>query len=559
MKNLKKILIPFLTITAFTLFSCEDLSEVNENPNSPEVVSSNYILTYVLTHTAKSYYALGSEGTVISGAMQFFQKGTNENAIPVNQYGWGRESWSEYYNILRNNQIMAEYAERDNNRFFKAISLTMKSFVFGLMTDLFGDIPYSEALSAKDGLYFPKYDKQIDVYKGILTDLKEAEALLQNLTASDAISASSDVYYKGDATKWRKFVNALRMRYSMRLANKKSEMSTVGINIVDEFKIASQATFTSNSDDALVEFLGTSSDNATPGGLLNSSNPNYLTKPAKPLIDQLQSTNDPRLYRWFQPVLNKWDASVKVKTAKTITSPFGEAYTITYMPITTALPLDTGLFVGLPVGLAVVDGTSYNKGDDATAYQPERSPYISFIHNRYRQNTDQYIKMNLLTYSEVEFLLAEAALTGDFGVSGTAEEHYKAGIKASLNKYGAISASGFNFDQFYAQNAINLATASNKQAKILEQKWISSWLGIESWFDWRRTGLPNLKTGPVAQFGPALPIRFMYPTPNVDQKYIVNYNSAVDLLESTTHVPSGQSKDHHYSKMWLLQGTNKPW
>ncbi len=559
MKNLKKIIIPFLTIAAFMLFSCEDLSEVNENPNSPEQVSSNYILTYVLTHTAKSYYNLGSEGTVISGAMQYFQKGTNENAIAVNQYGWDREPWSEYYNILRNNQIMAEYATRDNNRFFMAISLTMKSYIFGLMTDLFGDIPYSEALSAKNEVYFPKYDKQIDVYKGILTDLKEADALLQKLTPSDAISASADVFYKGDAAKWRKFVNSLRMRYSMRLANKKSEMSAVGINIIDEFKSASQAAFTSNSDDALLEFLGTNGDNSTKGGPLNSSNPNYATKPAKPLIDQLQSTNDPRLYRWFQPVLNKWDASVKVKTVKTITSPFGEAYTINYMPITSTANLDTSLFVGLPVGLAVVDVTSYNKGNDATAYQPERSPYVSFIHSRYRQDTDQFIKMNLLTYSEVEFLLAEAALSGDFGIAGSAEDHYKAGIKASLNKYGAMSANGFNFDQFYNQNEINLANATDKKAKIMKQKWVSSWLGIESWFDWRRTGLPDLKTGPVAQYGNALPVRFMYPTPNVDQKYIVNYNSAVELLQSTPYVPSGQSKDHHYAKMWLLQGTNKPW
>ncbi len=66
---------------------------------------------------------------------------------------------------------MYQYAVRDNNRFFQAIALTMKSFVFGLMTDLFGDIPYSEALKAASEQYYPQYDNQIDVYKGILTDL----------------------------------------------------------------------------------------------------------------------------------------------------------------------------------------------------------------------------------------------------------------------------------------------------------------------------------------------------------------------------------------------------
>ena len=93
----------------------------------------------------------------------------------------------------------------------------------------------------------------------------------------------------------------------------------------------------------------------------------------------------------------------------------------------------------------------------------------------------------------------------------------------------------------------------------MEQKWLSSWFGIESWFDWRRTGFPALKAGDVAQFGKALPIRYMYPSPNQDPSYLTNYNSAVERLGSTNYIPSGQSKDHPYAKMWLIQGTSKPW
>jgi len=140
------------------------------------------------------------------------------------------------------------------------------------------------------------------------------------------------------------------------------------------------------------------------------------------------------------------------------------------------------------------------------------------------------------------------------------ETHYKNGIVASLKRWGiSDGANGFNFDDYYSNPLINYADAVNKQERILEQKWISFWLGVESWFDYRRTGYPALVVGTVTQYGAALPIRFMYPVPSQDPKYLVNYNSAVDKLETTTFVPSNQSKDHNYSRMWLLQGTGLPY
>jgi hypothetical protein len=549
------------SLVAFTLlfFSCEDLTEVNKNPNSPEEVSSNYILTYVLTHSAKAYYSLGAERTPVAGAMQYNQMGTNEDAILINQYGWSRGSWTEYYSILRNNQIIYDNSERDRNNFCKAISLTMRAFVYGLTTDLFGDIPYSEALNAKDGVYFPKYDSQPDIYKGIMQDLSQANDLLGSLRPTDAISPAADVFYGGDPSKWRKFVNALRLRYCMRLSDKLPEMNAAGLNLAEEFKSASGNTFTSNTDDAVLNFIGTSADNSTPGGPLNSSNPRYQVKPSKPLVNKLLSLKDPRLHRWVLPVLNKWDKTITVTKDVSVKNAFGESFTVKLMPAAVTAVVDTALYVGMPVGLSVADATSYNKGTDAVTYNPERSPYVSFLHNRYRLNTDPYVKINLATYSEVEFILAEAALTGRFVVSGTAEEHYTKGIKASMDQYGALSASGFSFDQYMAQPLVSYNQANVKLERIMEQKWISSWLNVQSWFDWRRTGYPDLKTGPVAQFGNAIPVRFMYPSPNADIKYLVNYNAAVELLENTPYIPSGQSKDHHYAKMWLLKGTSKPW
>ena len=559
MKNLYIILLMLVTWILLPLSSCHKIDNMNINPNSPEEVSSNYILTYVLTESSKFYNSLGREAENISGAMQYTQRGTDFNALRVNSYDWPTGSWSYYYHILRNNEIIYEKALKDEHPFFEGVSLVMKSFIFGLTTDLYGDCPYSESLSAIDELYFPKYDEQKNIYKGILEDLKTASGLLANVDVTvTPISASADVIYQGDPDKWRRFANSLRLRYCMRLYNKRSDMDAIGMNIIDEFNDASSYIFTSIDDNAIMEFLGITANDAAPGGPLRTANPGFGDKPCQTIVDKLKTISDPRLQRWMQPVIRKWDEGVAVETDYTITNIFAESQVVTYMPLTQST--DTSLYVGLPPGLSGSIALDYNKGDDPYEYDTSKNPHISYIHDRYREDVNEYVKVRLLTLSEVDFILAEAAILGGFNVSGSAEEHYRNGIQASFDDYGVDKATGgFDFDNYYINPDVDLNGATDKQERIIEQKWLSLWMGIESWFDWRRTGFPDLQTGPVAMYGDKLPLRFFYPSPNQDPKYLVNYEEAVDRLEASPNVPTGQSKDHSYSKMWLLQGTGKPW
>jgi hypothetical protein len=85
MKTIKTKVIFALTLL-FLMTSCLDLTELNVNPNSPVDVSANFILTYVLTNTAKSYKSLGDHKTGVAGAMQYNQMGTNDGKPEVNQY-----------------------------------------------------------------------------------------------------------------------------------------------------------------------------------------------------------------------------------------------------------------------------------------------------------------------------------------------------------------------------------------------------------------------------------------------------------------------------------------
>lgn len=554
MKLLTFILIPIL----FVNFACEDFEEVNTSPNNPEVVSSNFVLTYVLSETAKLYEEQGSYDSNISGAMQFTQKGTEFNSTGPNFYGWGNESWNGYYNILRNNQIIYEKSIEDNHPFFQGIALVMRGYLFGFLTDLYGDVPFTESLQASDDVFFPRYDDQKAVYVGVLNDLKRAAELLTDLDESQyPITASADIYYGGDAGKWLKFANSIRMRYAMRLYNKRGDITELDIS--KEFSEASSHAFKSNDDNAEMVFIGTTEDNSAPGGSLRSANPNFGVKPSLTLISVLRELNDPRLDRWTMPVLKKWDYSVQVPTNISVTNSFGEEFDVTLMPANSE-GLDTSLYVGLPVGLPSIQAINYNIGDDQEAFDPEKNPHVSFLHPRYRMNRESFLNVKLLTFSEVNFLMAEAILKGDMGVSGSADEYYKEGIQASMEEWGVLSdAVDFDFESYYSNPAVDLGSATNPLENIINQKWISSWLRPEAWFDWRRTGYPSLETGEITQYGDAIPIRYIYPSPNLDPNYLVNYKDAIERLEVTGFVPVGQSKDHHYSRMWLIQGTGKPW
>ena len=563
-EKMKKIQITILILSTWVLLpllSCDNFNEMNISPNNVEEVSSNFVLTYVLTETSKTYHRLGREAENISGAMQYTQRGTDFQSLRVNSYDWEPENWSNYYNILRNNELIYKKAIEDEHPFFEGVSLVMKSFIFGMITDLYGDCPYSESLSANEEIYFPKYDEQKHIYKGILEDLKKASEVLANIDVSvTPIDESADVIYGGDPTKWRQFANSLRLRYCMRLNNKSSEMEALGINISTEFNDASSNVFASNNDNAIMEFLGVTAGNSAPGGPLNAANPGFGDKPCETIVEKLKSLDDPRLHRWVLPVLYKWDTEVDTETVNIITNIFGESQEVSYFPTTpeNESTVDTSLYIGLPQGLAGSDALIYNKGGDPNDYMSERSPYVSFLHNIYREDVNEFVKVRLMTLSEVEFILAEAASIGGFNVSGSAEDHYKNGIIASFDDYN-INEAGDKFDNYYINPDVSLDGASNELERIMEQKWISQWMGIESWFDWRRTGYPDLKTGTVVLYGDNLPLRFKYPSPNLDPQYLANYEEAVNRLEATPNVPTGQSKDHSYSRIWLLQGTNKPW
>src|SRR5256885_12393564 len=98
---------------------------------------------------------------------------------------------------------------------WEAVGRIMKSYVFSVMTDAMGDIPYSEAFQER-ALLTPKYDTQQAIYTALFADLAKAS---QQIDPAGFGFKSGDIMYGGDMVEWRKFSNALRLRLAMHLSN----------------------------------------------------------------------------------------------------------------------------------------------------------------------------------------------------------------------------------------------------------------------------------------------------------------------------------------------------
>jgi hypothetical protein len=165
----------------------------------------------------------------------------------------------------------------------------------------------------------------------------------------------------------------------------------------------------------------------------------------------------------------------------------------------------------------------------------------------YKETSGPLLQMRLLSAAEVNFILAEAAHYN--WAPGNAENHYANGIRESFNAWGVS-------DQFssYLEGA-----PYNGLESIIQQKWIASWTAAaESWFDWRRTGLPDLETGPSAR-REVLPLRFYY---NINEDLSTNRENAeaaVARLKPTQYLGTDQTNNSAWSKMWLLQDTENPY
>lgn len=543
-------IISALVLLTVLMIACQKLEDLNINPNGvdPSNAKPYLLMATVLTYTGQNVVGLGFGD--IAGVMQHTQK--DGWAGGHNSYDWSDQNWGSYYGILRNTEEMLKKSEDSGLEFYEGVALVMKAYNFGLIADLWGDAPFSEALKGESGNLKPVYDSQRDIYLGILGFLETANTLLSKSQSEyEEVNATQDVVYGGSVAKWRKFANSLALRYYMRISGKEPSLAQDGIENItthpDQYPLITDA-----ADDATIKYIGNSSSDSWPCNTvydLSESNWRRI-KMCATLVEKLQELNDPRLGVWA----GKVQIPLVVDPAKPdgydeivdgeriIAQDVADAYESVY-----GFEIDEDPeYVGLPPAWHMAP-QAYNLCP--TLEQAPLNPHVSHISDLYKKASDDLLRARLITAAEVNFILAEAALKG-WSTGGSVTDHYEAGIIASFKSWNLGSLS----DDYIEETGV---VYNGTLDQIMEQKWISGWsAATESWFDYRRTGLPALNPGTVVK-REALPIRFYYGT----NELLYNTESAEDAIESleATTFSSTDGKNSAWSRTWLTQGTGEPW
>lgn len=565
MNTIKVIYRSVLLAAVIVVSACEDLSELNVNENSPSqsTANPNLMLPTVLTGVANSYLDLGIMD--IAGVMQHTQKTGWYSSH--NFYDWTPRDWSAWYGYQRTNKLLYERAVELDLKFHQGIALTMKSFIYGVITDFWGDAPYTEAVMGDEGSEFvqPVFDTQDVIYEGIIEDLKTASSLFATGDAT-GISNEYDVFYNGNIEKWQKFANSLLLRYYMRISDKNASAAKTGIE-----QIYSSGIYISDAaDDAMMAYIGANASNSFPTSLTDDGTRFRNPKACVTLLDKLVGNNDPRLEVWFAPVRVQWvedlalgtkmDEFIRKNGVLTAQTDIKDeeyreekeadpsvVYTRHFNPnlfaVGETLPV-AAEYVGIPAGIIGPDYFNYNP----TPGQTVENQHVSQYDDMYRDLSGSLLTARLVSASETHFILAEAALKG--WATGDAETNYENGVKSSLDAWNV----GGDFATYIAEPGV---AYNGTIEQIIEQKWIASWTAAaESWMDYRRTGLPVLEAGPASP-EPVLPVRFIY-SDDETLRNEDNATEAIDRLEETDY-SNLRGANSQWSKPWLIQGTGKPW
>ena len=521
---MKKLFRYFIVALAFSTVSCDgDFDEVNTDPTKSS--PANFNPNYFLSNSQWKYLegTMGYNGPILfqSGWMQILASTSSGGAnyysnmdkyVPSsNTNDYQGRSWNLCYRSASlANEIV--FLTKDKPEFVNLTSIAqiMKILNIQYVTDMYGDCPYAQALSAKTGVTLPVYDNQQSLYTALLADLDAAVSSLDD--SKDKPTA--DLMYAGDIAKWRKFGYSLMLRMAMRLT--KADAATAK----SYAEKAATGTFASAADDAFIicdNANGYTNDYARD---LTTAQDFYEVRWSKTLIDYLDANDDPRLGVIAEVPLAGLVANQTVGLA-------GNSDASVQLGLPNGYDLNAGA-TDISTSPGYPGGTG--SGADATPIGKYSRPRTSIYGNR---NGPVFI----LTYAQTELLLAEAAVRG-FSVGGTAATHYNnavAGALLSLAPFGADATISSGIATAYAAaHPLDVSSMDNSLKMINEQYWATSGALLnfaDVWNNWKRSGYPVLTpvVYPGNFSGGVIPRRQPYPTTEGTLNG-ANYRTAVGAL-----------------------------
>jgi len=465
-KRMKKILnysIGFLLSLAMA--SCESgLSDLNVNKTNPSSLDPALLLNQGIINTSFPVKSLvfdvgivqqmvSPNGGVLAGA-NFNQDSRDVTTQPI---------WAVYYqSVIKNTHDALVRAKDDPARSnMYNMARIYQSYVFMVLTDQYGDIPYTEGGAGySDEILFPEYDRQQDIYPKIIQELTEAATALNPAGTIE----TGDALYAGDVAKWKKFAYSLLLRAGMRLikVDAAKAQSTVQAAVAG-------GVITANADNAYIRH-----DPNFPqpiGGTLNGSEAaNFYL--AKPFVDQLKNTNDPRL-----PAL----------AIRYVGAGSGAGQTVAIGST------DPAKQIGMPIGK-----------DNGTITAAATADGLASFYDYSQVDRRRIVKISspvfLVTAAQTNLLLAEARFRG-WITSGSAAQYFADGIRAHMDQMAAYDPNSAvpaaARDTYVTANPL---AAGTELQQINTQYWIASFLnGPEAFANFRRSGFPALTPNPYGQ------------------------------------------------------------
>ncbi len=271
---MKKIIYRIFIIAVISTFtvSCDDLLDINEDPNSSLTANVQEVLS-----SAQAQIALWSSNNLNQATMnmwsQYWAWGPGVNLGPVPQYDYGATlsngRWSRAYaSALQDLTFVSEGGEP----VYTAISTLLKAYIYGMLVDMFGDVPFSEANQGLDYNFSPVFDDDAAIYVSIIESIdvakEEIEATIDmvanDITPLPLIPGDNDLFYQGVLENWVMFANSLKLKLLVRQTENggPSDLETQIQNVVAEGNFIE-----SNDDNAKLEWIGE----------IGSENPFYAT------------------------------------------------------------------------------------------------------------------------------------------------------------------------------------------------------------------------------------------------------------------------------------------
>lgn len=441
MKKIKYILI-FVSLI-FVMSACtEDFVEMNTNPNLPvEVPLANHLAGAMISFDG-GFMPISNNNIMLSVN---YVGGRWGNPYPVdvsNTYqNWTSQGWGGYYtNLVDLNDIIAKATEAEAYN-MAAAALTYRAEITQIATDYWGEMPYSEACKASEGILRPAYDDQQSIYNEIISDLKTAADYFKE-GHTDPIG-TVDPFYGGDEAKWQKLCNSLRLRVAARISNVDQDGATAIISEV----LGNPADYPvmDNIDDrAEITYAG---DATWQIGFWYWNNLLLHSGGGSRIVDMLKSYNDPRLERICEPAIS--DGEYRGTSR-----------------------------IGRSQDFQIEDISYFNRN-----YYVVNGTTGPNIHYR---------------YSEVCFNKAEIFLRGLYdGGDAAAQAAYEDGVYASMKELSImVDGSPQIDDAAIATYLANPATSwsgtdQEKLEKIWNQKYIAMcFMQNEPWAEMRRTDVP---------------------------------------------------------------------